>query len=91
MRLIMTLFLIILSTGCANMQPQKYIHDNFADYEPSASIPPLKMPVREHLPAKDSYYEIPSIPESAHKVVVLYPPGSLLMEQAKARGQVSSE
>ena len=75
-------FLACVLGGCSSTGLKKVFHDNFADYTPESSIPPLKLPPDVTLPEKDSYYDIPHLAASTEAPhVSLYPPGSRLMNE----------
>ena len=76
-----TLFLLGSLIGCSSSFKQVF-HDNFADYTPESSVPPLQLPKNVTLPNADTYYDIPELANGKESAVGLYPPGSRQIEVA---------
>lgn len=64
-----------------------YLRDRVDEYKPSYSIAPLKMPPGVKEVPQDPYYTIPDVERNDGPTVVLYPPGSKLMQQAQQKTQ----
>lgn len=88
---IKTITLCILALaliGCTSVVGEYgYLRDRVDEYKPSYSVPPLKMPEGVKEIPQDPYYTIPDVEHNTGPTVVLYPPGSRLMQDAQQKTQ----